>query len=81
MNVIRLKKVGTKNLKKWRVIVTDRTAPRNGRLLEELGSYNSLVNPPEIRIRLDQYETWVKNGAKPSATVANLVKEQKKSKA
>lgn len=81
MNVIRLKKVGTKNLKKWRVIVTDHTAPRNGRLLEELGSYNSLVNPPEIRIRLDRYETWVKNGAKPSATVANLVKEQRKSKA
>lgn len=80
MNVIRLKKVGTKNSKKWRVIVTDRVAPRNGRLIEELGSYNSLVNPPEIRIKLDQYEDWVKKGAKPSPTVVGLVKQMKKSK-
>ena len=78
MIAIRLKQVGTKNLKKWRVVVTDSQAPRNGRFLEEIGSYNSLKNPPEVQVKVDRYEAWVKKGAQPTDTVRYLMKGLKK---
>ena len=78
MIAIRLKQVGTKNLKKWRIIVTKSAAPRNGRLLEEIGFYNSLKNPPETQVKFDRYEAWLKKGAQPSDTVRSLMKKVKK---
>ena len=78
MIAIRLKQMGTKNLKKWRVIVTDSQAPRNGWFLEEIGSYNSLKNPPEVQVKVDRYEAWVKKGAQPTDTVRSLMKKLKK---
>lgn len=77
---IRLKQVGTKNKKKWRIVVTDRSAPRNGRQNEEIGSYNSLIEPPAVVIKLDRYDAWVKKGAQPTAVVKQLVEKQKKKK-
>ena len=74
---IRLKETGTKSLKKWRVVVTDSAAPRNGRLIEEIGFYNPAARPEEIKIKLDRYESWLKKGAQPSETVASLVKRNK----
>ena len=78
MIAIRLKQTGTKNLKKWRVVVTDSRVPRNGRLIEELGSCNPLVDPPEIKVKLDRYDAWIKKGAQPSDTVKSLIKIAKK---
>ena len=78
MIAIRLKMIGTKNSKKWKLVVTESHAPRNGRLLEEIGFYNPQVNPPEVRVKLDRYESWVKRGAKPSDTVRGLVQKIKK---
>ncbi len=78
MIAIRLKPMGTKNLKKWRVVVIESKAPRSGRFLEELGSYNSLRNPPEVKVNAERYEAWVKKGAQPSETVRNLMKRLKK---
>ena len=77
--VIRLKRAGTKSRKQWRVVVADSRMPRDGRLIEELGSYNPLVNPPAVRLRMDRYAEWVQKGAKPSPTVRSLVKREKKS--
>lgn len=74
--VIRLKKIGTKNKKKWRVVVTDRRTSRDGRLIEEIGFYNSLVNPPVIHIQRERYEAWVRKGARPSDTVRSLVQKK-----
>ena len=74
MITIRLKQTGTKNRKKWRVVVLDSRRPRNGRLMEEIGSYNPLKEPPEIQMRRDRYDEWVRKGAQPTEVVRNLVK-------
>ena len=78
MIAIRLKGMGTKNRKKWRVVVTDSRVSRSGSLIEEIGSYNPLVNPPEVKIRWDRYRAWVQKGAKPSQTVASLAAREKR---
>lgn len=74
---IRLKKTGTKNRAQWRVVVTDRKNARDGRLIEELGFYNPLVDPPEIRIRVDRYQEWLRKGARPSEVVRGIAKQAK----
>lgn len=79
---IRLKRAGTKNRNQWRIVVADRRVPRNGRLLEEIGSCNLLVEPPAVRIKTDRYEAWLAKGAKPSEAVRHLIaKEKKKARA
>ena len=73
MITIRLKPMGTKNRRKWRIVVSESHVSGSGRPIEELGSYNSLVNPPAVTIRKDRYEAWVQKGAKPSKTVKALL--------
>lgn len=76
--VIRLKQTGTKSRKQWRVVVADHRTPRRGRLIEEIGCYNPLVEPPDVRIRIDRYQEWLRKGAKPSSTVRSLITQIKK---
>ena len=78
MIAIRLKQAGTKNRKRWRIVVADSRVPRNGRLLEELGSCNPMVDPPKLNIQMDRYEAWIKKGAKPTDTVRTLIRKVKK---
>lgn len=75
---IRLKRTGTKSRKQWRIVALDKQAPRDGRLLEELGSYNPLTEPPEVRLQMERYHVWIQKGARPSRTVAGIVKKLKK---
>ena len=75
--VIRLKKTGTKSRKQWRVVVTDRRTSRDGLLIEEIGSYNPLVEPPEVRIQMERYAQWIRKGAKPSSTVKSIIQKKK----
>ena len=75
--VIRLKKTGRKNLKLWRVVVADSRWSGVGRLIEEIGSYNAMVEPPEVKIQKDRYAEWVRKGARPSDTVGVLAKKAK----
>ena len=79
MIAIRLKQAGTKNRKQWRIVVADTRVPRNGRLIEELGSCNPLVDPPKVNIQMERYDEWVKKGAKPTDTVRTLIKNARKS--
>lgn len=79
MIAIRLRRMGTKNRLKWKIVVADSRLSRDGRLLEELGFYNPMTNPPEIKLRRDRYEEWVKKGARPSRTVASIVRRERKS--
>ena len=79
MIAIRLKKMGTKSRKLWRVVVADSRVSGSGSLIEEIGFYNPVVNPPDIRIQMDRYSEWIRKGAKPSPTVASLVRQGKKS--
>ena len=75
---IRLKKTGTKSRSRWRIVVADSRVPRNGRLIEEIGSCNPMVDPPAVKIQMERYEHWIQKGARPSDTVRQLVKKIKK---
>ena len=81
MITIRLKGSGKKSRKEWRIVVTESRSPQNGQHLEEIGSYNPLVNPPKVKIQMDRYEAWVQRGAQPSRVVRTLAEEAKKTRA
>ena len=60
---IRLRRVGAKKAPFYRVVVADSRYPRNGRFIEEIGTYNPLVEPSEIKIDGERALAWIKNGA------------------
>ncbi|MBQ7968929.1 MAG: 30S ribosomal protein S16 [Clostridia bacterium] len=72
---IRLKRVGAKKQPFYRVIVADSRSPRNGRFIEEIGYYNPLTNPAEIKIDAEKATKWIGNGAQPTETVKALLKK------
>lgn len=69
---IRLKRMGAKKSPFYRVVVADSRSPRDGRLIEELGTYNPLRDPVEFNVNEEQALKWMLDGAKPSDTVRNL---------
>ncbi|MFA6600643.1 MAG: 30S ribosomal protein S16 [Candidatus Omnitrophota bacterium] len=75
---IRLKRFGTTNRNQWRVVVSDVKMPRDGRFIEEIGYYDPIPAAEKIHIKNERLEYWLKQGAKPSPTVANLLKRLKK---
>ncbi|MBQ4116933.1 MAG: 30S ribosomal protein S16 [Clostridia bacterium] len=72
---IRLKRVGAKKQPFYRVVVADSRSPRNGRFIEEIGYYNPLTNPAEIKIDAEKATKWIGNGAQPTETVKALLKK------
>jgi len=72
---IRLKRVGAKKQPIYRVIVADARSPRNGRFIEEIGYYNPLTDPAEIKIDAEKAAKWIANGAQPTETVKALLKK------
>ena len=72
---IRLKRVGAKKQPFYRVVVADSRSPRNGRFIEEIGYYNPLTNPAEIKIDAEKATKWISNGAQPTETVKALLKK------
>lgn len=71
---IRLRRMGAKKNPFYRVVVADSRFPRDGRFIEEIGTYNPLTNPAEIKIDTDRALEWIKNGAQPTDTVKVLLK-------
>ncbi|NLP29905.1 MAG: 30S ribosomal protein S16 [Clostridiales bacterium] len=69
---IRLKRIGAKKKPFYRVIVADSRAPRDGRFIDELGYYNPLKDPVEIKIDEERAMKWLNDGAKPTDTVKSL---------
>jgi len=69
---IRLKRIGAKKSPFYRVVVADSRSPRDGRLIEELGTYNPLKDPVEFNVNEEKALKWMLDGAKPSDTVRNL---------
>ncbi len=69
---IRLRRDGAKKAPYYRVVVADSRFPRDGRFIEEIGVYDPMKDPAIIKIDLEKYETWVKNGARPTDTVKKL---------
>jgi len=72
---IRLKRLGAKKTPFYRVVVADERSPRDGKFIEEIGYYNPLTDPCEIKIDSEKATTWLKNGAQPTDTVRALLKK------
>ena len=72
---IRLKRLGMRKKPFYRVVVADIRSPRNGRFIEEIGYYDPMKQPAEIKIDNEKAITWMKNGAQPTETVRVLLKK------
>ncbi len=72
---MRLTRMGAKKAPFYRVIVADSRSPRDGRFIEEIGYYNPLTNPVDIKIDADKAKKWLNNGAQPTETVKALLKK------
>ncbi len=72
---IRLKRMGAKKTPFYRVVVADSRSPRDGRFIEEIGYYNPVSNPVQIKIDNDKAKSWLEKGAQPSDTVRSLLKK------
>ena len=72
---IRLKRMGAKKKPFYRVIVADSRSPRDGKFIEELGYYNPLTEPAEVKLDADKAKQWLSNGAQPTDTVKGLFKK------
>ncbi|WP_059104644.1 30S ribosomal protein S16 [Shouchella shacheensis] len=69
---IRLKRMGSKKAPFYRVVVADSRSPRDGRFIEEIGTYNPIAKPAQVSLQEDKALEWMLKGAKPSDTVRNL---------
>lgn len=74
---IRLARHGAKKAPYYRVVVADSRARRDGRYIEQVGSYNPVSNPVAVKIDLEKVDQWIANGAKPTDTVARLIEAQR----
>ena len=72
---IRLRRMGAKKAPFYRVVVADSRYPRDGRFIEEIGTYNPLTEPASVSIDSDKAKTWLKNGAQPTDVVKRLFKD------
>ena len=72
---IRLRRMGAKKATSYPIIVADPRAPRDGAFLEELGYYNPLTDPVELKVDNERAAHWLSNGAQPTDTVRALLKK------
>ena len=73
---IRLKRIGAKKSPFYRVVVADARYPRDGRFIEEIGTYDPLKDPAAVKIDAEAAKKWIANGAQPTDTVRALLKKQ-----
>ena len=78
---IRMKRVGTKNLPVFRIVVTDGRSPRDGKFIEEIGTYLPLKKGDNFTVDVARADHWISKGAQPSDTVASFLKKAKKAAA
>ena len=78
---VRMSRRGTTKTAFFRILVADERFPRDGRCLEQLGWYDPLSNPPKVKLNLERYKHWVGVGARPTETVAQIVKRYEKAQA
>jgi len=72
---IRMKRVGTKNTPAFRIVVCDGRSPRDGKFIEEIGTYLPLKKDNNVTLKLDRAQYWISKGAQPSDTVASFIKQ------
>jgi len=74
---IRLSRIGKKKKPYYRVVVIERTRPRDGRIKEAVGTYDPLKKPAEIKLDVERIKHWIGLGAQPSDTVRSFLRQQK----
>ena len=72
---IRLRRMGAKKAPYYRIVVADSRSPRDGRCIEEIGTYNPMTESNAITVDVEKAQTWIKNGAQPTDTVRGLLKK------
>ena len=72
---IRLRRMGSKKAPFYRIVVADSRSPRDGRFIEEIGYYNPLTDPADVKIDGDKAKAWIANGAQPTDTVRAILKK------
>jgi small subunit ribosomal protein S16 len=75
---IRLKRIGAKNAPVFRVVVADSRSPRDGKFIEELGTYHPRKKEDNIKFDVERAKYWVSKGAQPSDTVASFIRRASK---
>jgi len=78
---IRLRRVGTKNVPVYRIVVADGRSPRDGRFIENIGTYDPQKADNNFMVKLDRANHWISKGAKPSDTVRSILKKAGKAAA
>jgi len=73
---IRLARHGAKKKPFYRIVVADSESPRDGKYLENVGTYNPLLDPAQVTLKSDRVQYWMDQGAKPSDTVRSLLKKE-----
>ena len=71
---IRLRRMVAKKAPFYRIVVADSRSPRDGRCIEEIGTYNPLNQPATVNVDVEKAQNWIKNGAQPTDTVRTLLK-------
>ena len=72
---IRLRRMGAKKNPFYRIVVADSRYPRDGRFIEEIGTYDPLKTPADVKIDADKAKQWIANGAQPTDTVPDILKK------
>ena len=72
---IRLRRMGAKKAPFYRVVVADSRYPRDGRFIEEIGTYNPMKDPAELNVNVEKAKEWIAKGAQPTETVRTILKK------
>jgi len=75
---IRLQRVGKKKAPFYHIVVADSKSPRDGKIIEKIGTYDPMVDPAIIELDNEKVANWIKNGAKPTDTVKYLIEKSAK---
>jgi small subunit ribosomal protein S16 len=78
---IRMKRIGTTNTPVYRIVVADNRSPRDGKFIEEIGTYQPLQKDGNVTLKLDRADHWISKGAQPSDTVRSFIKKARKAAA
>ncbi len=75
---IRLQRAGKKKAPFYHIVVADSKSPRDGKIIEQIGTYNPMTEPSELVLDKEKVAQWIKNGAKPTDTVKRLIEKEAK---
>lgn len=75
---IRLQRAGKKKAPFYHIVIADSKSPRDGKIIEQIGTYNQMTEPSELVLDREKVAQWIKNGAKPTETVKRLIEKEAK---